>query len=137
MIMKLYVQGGWMGMVTCKWEKVQAFTEQDERLYTAIGVQLAAVVDAVRSNEALAESQRETEQRAIELETVAEVSTTAASVLDIDALLQTVVDLTKSRFNLYHAHIYLYDADKKNLILSAAAGGARHKLKPEGRPRAP
>src|SRR5258708_35555094 len=136
-LMPLYLQGRWIGMVTCTWEKVQAFTEQDQRLYTAIGVQLAAVVDAVRSNEALAESQRETEQRAIELETVAEVSTTAASVLDIDALLQTVVDLTKSRFNLYHAHIYLYDADQKNLVLSAGAGEAGHQMNAEGRPRAP
>jgi GAF domain-containing protein len=37
-------------------------------------------------------------------------------------MLQTVVDLTKSSYNLYHAHIYLLDNEKTNLVLSAGAG---------------
>ena len=132
-IMPLYQQGRWVGLVQSQWDKPQDFTEQDKRIYTAMGSQLAAVVDAVRSSEALAISQQETEQRAVELETVAEVSTTAASVLDIDALLQTVVDLTKSRFKLYHAHIYLYHADEARLVLAAGAGKAGQVMKAEGR----
>jgi signal transduction histidine kinase len=43
-------------------------------------------------------------------------------VLDPDKLLQSVVDLTKERFNLYHAHIYLADDEWNTLLLAAGAG---------------
>jgi signal transduction histidine kinase len=62
------------------------------------------------------------ERRAHELETVAVVSTTASTVLDPDELLQSVVDLTKDRFNLYHAHIYLADESWNTLLLASGAG---------------
>ena len=61
-------------------------------------------------------------QRANQLETVATVSSTAATVLDPDKLLQAVVDLTKERFNVYHAHIYLADESWNTLLLAAGAG---------------
>jgi PAS domain S-box-containing protein len=61
-------------------------------------------------------------QRANQLETVATVSTTASTVLNPDELLQTVVDLTKVRFGLYHAHIYLADETWNTLLLAAGAG---------------
>ena len=62
------------------------------------------------------------ERRARELETVAVVSTTASTTLDPDELLQSVVDLTKERFNLYHAHIYLADESWSTLLLASGAG---------------
>ncbi|MBL8089357.1 MAG: GAF domain-containing protein [Anaerolineales bacterium] len=61
-------------------------------------------------------------QRANQLETVATVSTTASTVLNPDALLNQVVNLTKSRFNLYHAHIYLLDENWNTLLLASGAG---------------
>ena len=62
------------------------------------------------------------EKRARELETVAVVSTKASTVLDPDELLQSVVDLTKERFNLYHAHIYLASESWNTLLLASGAG---------------
>ncbi|MFN8383794.1 MAG: ATP-binding protein [Anaerolineales bacterium] len=62
------------------------------------------------------------ERRARELETVAVVSTKASTVLDPDELLQSVVDLTKERFALYHAHIYLADESWNTLLLASGAG---------------
>lgn len=61
-------------------------------------------------------------QRANQLETVATVSTTASTVLNPDTLLQQVVNLTKTRFNLYHAHIYLLDENWNTLLLASGAG---------------
>jgi len=60
--------------------------------------------------------------RANQLETVATVSTTASTVLNPDELLQNVVNLTKERFGLYHAHIYLLDENWSTLLLAAGAG---------------
>ena len=61
-------------------------------------------------------------QRATQLEAVATVSTTASTVLNPDKLLQSVVDLTRERFGLYHVHIYLVDAAWQTLLLAAGAG---------------
>ncbi len=72
------------------------------------------------------------EKRAHELGTVAAVSTTASTVLNPDELLQSVVDLTKERFNLYHAHIYLADASWNTLMLTAGAGEIGRQMVSEG-----
>jgi hypothetical protein len=49
-------------------------------------------------------------------------------VLDPDKLLQAVVDMTKERFALYHAHIYLADNDWDTLLLAAGAGETGRKM---------
>ncbi len=72
------------------------------------------------------------EKRAHELETVAVVSTTASTVLNPDELLQSVVDLTKERFNLYHAQIYLADESWKTLLLASGAGEIGRQMVSEG-----
>ena len=61
-------------------------------------------------------------RRATELATVAQVSTTASTVLDPDKLLQAVVDLTKERFGLYHVHVYLLNESWNTLLLASGAG---------------
>ena len=71
--------------------------------------------------------------RTRDLATVAEVGTATATILDSKGLLQEVVDLTKERFGLYHAHIYLLDDEGKNLVLAAGAGEAGRIMVAEGR----
>ncbi len=61
-------------------------------------------------------------RRATELTTVAEVSTAAVSALNPQLLLEQVVNLTKERFGLYHAHIYLLNPLQELLNLAAGAG---------------
>jgi putative methionine-R-sulfoxide reductase with GAF domain len=72
-------------------------------------------------------------KRAIELQSVAEIATQASQAVDAQAMLQTVVDLTKRSFNLYHAHVYLLDAATRNLILSAGAGEVGRQMVAERR----
>ncbi len=60
--------------------------------------------------------------RTRDLTTVAEVSTATSTILETGKLLQAVVDLTKERFGLYHAHIYLLDEAGETLALAAGAG---------------
>ncbi len=71
-------------------------------------------------------------KRATQLESVATVSTTASTVLDPEKLLQAVVDLTKQRFDLYHAHIYLLDQAEQTLLLACGAGDVGRKMVAEG-----
>jgi signal transduction histidine kinase len=72
------------------------------------------------------------EKRASELQTVAQLSTTTSTVLDPDKLLQDVVDVTKERFDLYHAHIYLIDEVQETLRLAAGAGDVGRQMIAEG-----
>jgi len=72
------------------------------------------------------------EKRARQLQTVAEVSTATSTILDTAILLQKVVDLTKERFGLYHAHIYLLNESGDTLNLTAGAGEAGRKMVAEG-----
>lgn len=71
-------------------------------------------------------------KRAAELQTVAEVSITTARTLEPDLLLQTVVDLAKEKFNLYHAHIYLADESWSTLMLASGAGETGRKMVADG-----
>lgn len=71
-------------------------------------------------------------KQAAELEVVAQVGTAAATILDPGQLLQTVVDLTKSNFKLYHAHVYLLNETGDTLELAAGAGDVGHKMVSQG-----
>ena len=74
----------------------------------------------------------ELQKRAAELQTVAHVGTTVSTVLNPDELLQSVVDLTKERFGLYHAHIYLVDDSWNTLLLAAGAGEVGRQMVADG-----
>ena len=78
-------------------------------------------------------AERSLARRAAELQTVADVSTAVASTLDTIQLLQEVVDLTKTSFGLYHAHIYILNETKDTLMLTAGAGEAGARMVAEKR----
>ena len=72
-------------------------------------------------------------KQARELEAVAQISAAAATIQATDHLLQTVVDLTKGYFNLYHTHIYLLNEVGDTLILTTGAGDIGRQMVGEGR----
>jgi GAF domain-containing protein len=86
-------------------------------------------MSAVANTVALSIERNKAEQivakRATELAAVAQVGTAAATILKTDELLHEVVNLTKSSFDLYHAHIYLLNekGDKLNLVAGAGTVG--------------
>ena len=98
-----------------------AHSDEAAEIIAAVAQQLSGHIENLRLTE-------QNETRAHELETVAEVSATTATLLDPDRLLQTVVDVTKERFNLYHAHIYLADDTWQTLLLAAGAGEVGRKM---------
>jgi PAS domain S-box-containing protein len=51
----------------------------------------------------------EVQRHALQLQTAAEVSRAASSILDPDKLIQRVVDLIRERFGLYYAGLFLVD----------------------------
>lgn len=88
---------------------------------------------ALRLRDLIGSLEQRVTERTKALATVAEVSTAASAILETDKLLQTVVDLTKERFGLYHSHIYLMDEIGENLVLAAGAGEPGRQMVAQGR----
>ena len=72
-------------------------------------------------------------KRAQQLSTVADISTVITTNLEQGHLLQSVVDLSKDRFELYHAHVYLLNEAGDTLILTAGAGEVGRQMALQGR----
>ncbi|RMF04095.1 MAG: GAF domain-containing protein [Chloroflexi bacterium] len=111
----LVIAGDVIGSVDVLDNPEHPLTAKDRAFLAAITEQISEALERARLLE-------QAHKRATELETVAQVGTVASTVLKTDELLQTVVDLTKSRFELYHAHIYLLNATGDTLVLAAGAG---------------
>ncbi|HSF83776.1 MAG TPA: ATP-binding protein [Anaerolineales bacterium] len=94
----------------------------NEELLRAVADRLGTHIESLRLLEETERSRQQLDRRAAELETVARVSTAAATILDPQNLLQSVVDLTKVSFKLYHVHIYILDDKATRLALVAGSG---------------
>ncbi|MEO1286264.1 MAG: GAF domain-containing protein [Chloroflexota bacterium] len=108
------------------------FDEDEIRLARSIGNQISIGIERQQSEEAILRQTQIAQRRAAELETVANVSTASTTILDVDELLQSVVDLTKQNFDLYHAHIYLYNEEDRALVLAAGAGDIGQMMREHG-----
>ncbi len=78
----------------------------------------------------------ETQKRSILLQTGAEVSRTASSILDVDELITRSVNLIRNKFDFYYVGLFLVDAEGEWAVLRAGTGEAgriqlqkKHRLK--------
>ncbi|MGC9335190.1 MAG: histidine kinase [Anaerolineae bacterium] len=70
---------------------------------------------------ALQQANTALEQRALQLQTSAQVGRQITSILDIDVLLPQVVEMIREAFGYYHVQIFLLDWDAKVLVLRASS----------------
>jgi len=124
-ITSLSVRGEHIGTLGVQVAPGQILAPEDEAFLEAISEQVAQALERARLME-------QTQRSAVELQAVAEVSTASSTILDPQELLQTVVDLTKKDFGLYHAHVYLLDSEYNALVLSAGAGEIGRSMTAEG-----
>ncbi len=80
-----------------------------------------------RTNELVATT-IQTEQRARQLQTVAEVAQATASVQDLETLLPTISRVISERFGFYHTGIFLNDARGEYAVLKAANSDGGKKM---------
>jgi signal transduction histidine kinase len=121
-----------IGVLDIQSEVVGRFTDEDVTVKRILAGQVAVAVSNVRRYQAEQEARAENERRARELETVAQVSAASSTILDVDELLISVVELTKAAFDLYHAHVYLVDEETRLLKLAAGAGEPGMVMKERG-----
>jgi PAS domain S-box-containing protein len=113
------------GLLNIVTDTPYSFSERDIRIFRSAAELAAVALDRLALTQ-------ETERRAIEMETVAQVSAVTTTILDLDELLLTVAELTKARFDLYHAHVYLLDEAQQMMVLAAGAGDAGRMMKERG-----
>lgn len=129
----LKVRGEEIGCFGVEDDPERPLTDEEQEIINAIAEELSEALEAARLFEQTQMALAEQERLASELETVAQVSTAASTILEVDELLQTVVNLAKSSFSLYHAHIYLANEAGSKLRLKAGAGNVGHLMSLEGR----
>lgn len=93
------------------------------RAFNQMTGQLRAVIDGLEAR--VAERTADLERRSAQLEASARVSRQAASIRDVDELLNVTVRQISEQFGFYHAGLFLVDEPRKYAVLRAAssAGG--------------
>jgi signal transduction histidine kinase/CheY-like chemotaxis protein/transcriptional regulator with GAF, ATPase, and Fis domain len=108
-------------------------SSEEEGLFSAADVRplstIAANIGVAIQNARLFE---ETQHRAQQLATAAEVSRASISVLNPDELIVRAVELIRERFDLYYAAIFLVDEAGEWAVLQHATGEAGRKLLERG-----
>jgi GAF domain-containing protein/DNA-binding response OmpR family regulator len=128
-VFPLRVQDRILGAIWASSSEPQSFDERTLRIFQSFSEQASLTLDASRLLE-------QTNRRARQLQTSAEVSNTASQILELDQLLPRLVDLIKTRFGYDHAQIFLLDEREEYAELRASTGDAgvkllsmRHKLR--------
>lgn len=104
--------------------------DEIEELANEFNTMAGRLSDLIRSlEERVAERTHELEENLFELEGAAQVAREAASIRDMDKLLDETVHLISVLFGFYHTGIFLLDEAKEYAVLQAASSeGGRHML---------
>ncbi len=105
------VRGEIIGALGIRDDPDRPLSSEERLLLDSISEQVAEALESARLLE-------QTQVHAVQMEAVAQVSAAASSILDTDQLLQTVTNLTKERFSLYHVAVFV----KEDETLRMAAG---------------
>ena len=106
-------------------EKGQIFTQDQLRLAEAVVLQAST---AIYNTQLYAQTQ----QRAAQLLTAAEIARSASETLAQDELLYRAVNLVRDRFNFYHASVFLLDDSRQWAVIRESTGEAGAEMKRRG-----
>ena len=115
-----------LGVLDVQSEELDRFTKEDAVIKGTLASQVAVAMQNLREHEVA-------QKVAADLGVVAEVGIAAATITEIEKLLQEVVDLSKKSFGLYHVHIYLLNENDDMLQLTSGAGEVGRQMVSEGR----
>jgi GAF domain-containing protein len=106
-------------------EHENRFSDSDLRLLGTIATQIASTI---RTASLLQESER----KAVQLQTAAEIARETIGLLDLDRLLSHSINLIRDRFGFYHSSVFLLDEERKNAVLRESTGEAGRQMKSRG-----
>lgn len=106
-------------------EHEHSFNQEDLHFVVSVANQVSGAIHNVRLI-------HESQQAALQFETAAEIARDISSSLDLDELLQKAVELIRSRFDFYHAAIFLKDLPGEFVVIREATGEAGAQMKRSG-----
>lgn len=106
-------------------ENEHSFDENDLRFVTAVANQVSGAISNARTL-------NESRQTALQFETAAEIARDISSSLNLDELLKKAVNLIRSRFEFYHAGVFLKDLPGEFVVIREATGEAGSQMKRAG-----
>jgi len=122
----MIVRGEAIGVIIIQdLEKEHSFSDNDLRFVTAVANQVSGAIYNVR----LLDQSR---HAALQFETAAEIARDISSSLELDELLQKAVNLIRSRFEFYHAGVFLKDLPGEFVVIREATGEAGAQMKRAG-----
>ncbi len=101
-----------LGVLDVQHNTVNGLKGEDVDSLQSIANQVAVALQNIQSTDVVT-------KRASELQTVAQISTVAATIGDPQKMLESVVHLTQRGFGLYHAHVFLYEESVNKLTIVA------------------
>jgi signal transduction histidine kinase len=126
LVIPLMVRGRAIGFVDlCESRRDRQFTEGETKLCQTVANQAIIAVE----NAGFFQEER---KRALQLETVREVSQKIVSILNLDELLAQVVELIQQRFGYYHVQVFLNNPDDQWTVFRAGTGRAGEVMVKEG-----
>jgi GAF domain-containing protein len=99
-------------MIQLQQDARREWNEDEQSLVRQVADQLGLALNNARLLQ-------ETQKRAQQMSSVAEIATRISSILELQTLLQTSVHLTQQRFELYHAHLFMKQDDNRTLSVRA------------------
>ncbi|HHB91313.1 MAG TPA: GAF domain-containing protein [Anaerolineae bacterium] len=116
-----------LGVISAQSDQPHAFAPEHLILLRILANQAAALLGAVR----LLDAER---RRANQLQTLAQVTRSVVSILDLDRLFAHIVDIIAEAFGYYHVQIFVLDPRTKRLVFKASSDRATHETwRREGR----
>jgi GAF domain-containing protein len=106
-------------------EQEHRFDQHDLQFIVSVANQISGAVHNVRLI-------NESKQTALQFETAAVIARDISSSLDLDELLQKAVGLIRSRFDFYHAAVFLKDLPGESVVIREATGDAGLQMKRSG-----
>jgi GAF domain-containing protein/HAMP domain-containing protein len=106
-------------------ENEHAFDENDLKFFTTLAGQVAGVINNIRLLD-------ESQHKALQIETAAEIARDISGSLNLDELLIKAVNFIRERFNFYHAAIFLHDLPGEFALIREATGEAGAQMKRAG-----
>ncbi len=114
-VVPLEAAGTPVGALVFGFQKPHAHSERELRIYQSLAELATVSLENIRLLE-------QTQRRARQLQTSAEISRAATQILDIDELLPLVVNQIKNTFNYDHVQVFLIDDTGTNAVLRASTG---------------
>lgn len=106
-------------------ENEHSFNEEDLQFLILVAGQVSGAIYNIHVLE-------ESRQTALQFETAAEIARDISSSLDLDDLLQKSVELIRTRFDFYHASVFLKDASGEYVVIRESTGEAGAQMKRSG-----